>query len=107
MSAPDQKQSGPKILVVGSKKSRGRQGCPISVGTTCGTPLLAGLVMAGVDLRTVQELMGHKTITMTVRYAHLAPAHQREAIERLAQKRTDTTTDTGHTRQPQTVPVVV
>ncbi|PYV94691.1 MAG: integrase, partial [Acidobacteria bacterium] len=39
--------------------------------------------MAGVDLRTVQELMGHKTITMTVRYAHLAPAHQREAIERL------------------------
>jgi integrase len=62
--------------------------------------------MAGVDLRTVQELMGHKTITMTVRYAHLAPAHQREAIERLAQKRTDTTT-TGHTRQPQTVPVVV
>ena len=65
------------------------------------------LVMAGVDLRTVQELMGHKTITMTVRYAHLAPAHQREAIERLAQKRTDTTTDTGHTRQPQTVPVVV
>ena len=62
--------------------------------------------MAGVDLRTVQELMGHKTITMTVRYAHLAPAHQREAIERLAQKRTDTTTDTGHTRQPQTVPVV-
>jgi len=65
------------------------------------------LVMAGVDLRTVQELMGHKTITMTVRYAHLAPAHQREAIERLAQKRTDTTNDTGHTRQPQTVPVVV
>src|SRR5712692_10828229 len=30
------------------------------------------LVMAGVDLRTVQELMGHKNITMTVRCAHLA-----------------------------------
>jgi site-specific recombinase XerD len=29
------------------------------------------LVMAGVDLRTVQELMGHKTIAMTVRYSHL------------------------------------
>ena len=51
--------------------------------------------MAGVDLRTVQELMGHKNITMTVRCAHLAPAHQREAIERMAQERTDTTTDTG------------
>jgi integrase len=41
------------------------------------------LVMAGVDLRTVQELMGHKTIGMTIRYSHLAPSHQREAIERI------------------------
>jgi hypothetical protein len=39
--------------------------------------------MAGVDLRTVQELMGHKTIGMTIRYSHLAPSHQKEAIERL------------------------
>ena len=39
--------------------------------------------MAGVDLRTVQELMGHKTIGMPVRYSRLAPAHQREAVERL------------------------
>jgi site-specific recombinase XerD len=41
------------------------------------------LVMAGVDLRTVQELMGYKTITMTLRYAHLSPTHQREAVQRL------------------------
>ena len=32
------------------------------------------LVMAGVDIRTVAELMGHKTIQMTMRYAHLAPS---------------------------------
>lgn len=38
------------------------------------------LVMAGVDLRTVQELAGHKTITVTMRYAHLSPAHQRAAV---------------------------
>jgi len=31
--------------------------------------------------------MGHKTIAMTVRYAHLAPSHQREASERLASPR--------------------
>ncbi|HVB35396.1 MAG TPA: site-specific integrase [Patescibacteria group bacterium] len=42
------------------------------------------LVMAGVDLRTVQELMGHKTLLMTLRYAHLSEAHTREAIEKLA-----------------------
>ncbi len=61
------------------------------------------LVMAGVDLRTVQELMGHKTVAMTIRYSHLAPSHQREAIKRLvsvpsqrAQKiPTDTRTDTS------------
>jgi site-specific recombinase XerD len=41
------------------------------------------LVMAGVDLRTVAELMGHQQIQMTVRYAHLAPAHTLAAVERL------------------------
>jgi site-specific recombinase XerD len=41
------------------------------------------LVMAGVDLRTVAELMGHKTIQMTMRYAHLAPAHRLAAVERI------------------------
>jgi integrase len=39
-------------------------------------------VMAGVDIRTVQELMGHSTITMTMRYAHLSPAHLRTAVNR-------------------------
>ena len=41
------------------------------------------LAMAGVDLRTLAELMGHKTIQMTMRYAHLAPAHNLAAVERL------------------------
>ena len=39
-------------------------------------------VMAGVDIRTVQELMGHSTITMTMRYAHLSPAHLRAAANK-------------------------
>jgi integrase len=42
------------------------------------------LVMAGVDLKTVQELMGHKTIGMTARYAHLAPGHLKSAVNKLA-----------------------
>lgn len=41
------------------------------------------LVMAGVDLKTVQELMGHKTIAMTARYAHLSPLHKLKALETL------------------------
>jgi len=44
------------------------------------------LVMAGVDLRTVQELLGHKDIKMTLRYTHLAPAHKRAAIAALEQR---------------------
>ena len=41
------------------------------------------LVMAGVDIRTVAELMGHKSLQMTMRYAHLAPQHTAAAVARL------------------------
>ncbi len=57
------------------------------------------LVMKGVDLTTVQELMGHKTPAMTSRYAHLSPAHRLDAVQKLnppetGNRPTDTTTDT-------------
>lgn len=52
------------------------------------------LVMAGVDIRTVAELMGHRTLQMTMRYAHLAPEHKVAAVGKLDSLATDTRTDT-------------
>jgi len=39
------------------------------------------LVMAGVDLRTVQKLLGHSTVAMTEKYSHLSPDHMAKAVE--------------------------
>lgn len=41
------------------------------------------LVMAGVDVRSVQALGGWRTLSMVQRYSHLAPAHLQDAVERL------------------------
>jgi len=40
-------------------------------------------VMRGVTLKELQELPGHSTLAMTMRYAHLAPEHLRTAVARL------------------------
>jgi len=41
------------------------------------------LTMAGENVRTVQTLLGHKDLRMTMRYSHLSPEHLREAVENL------------------------
>ena len=43
------------------------------------------LVQRGVGLKVVQQWMGHKTIQVTMRYAHLAPGHLMEAAAVLEQ----------------------
>ena len=38
------------------------------------------LVMAGIDITSIKELLGHKSLTMTMRYSHLSPGHKRKAV---------------------------
>jgi site-specific recombinase XerD len=41
------------------------------------------LAMCGVPLKAIQELMGHTTIQITMRYAHLAPEIARDSVQLL------------------------
>lgn len=42
------------------------------------------LVLKGGALKDVKEILGHKTMTMTLRCAHLAQEHKRKAVNLLA-----------------------
>jgi len=42
------------------------------------------MVMAGIPMKTVGEILGHSTVSVTERYSHLTPEHKRQAIETLS-----------------------
>jgi site-specific recombinase XerD len=50
--------------------------------------------MRGVPLKAVQELLGHATIQMTMRYAHLSPDVRIDAVEKLTKSRNPSGTRT-------------
>jgi integrase len=52
-----------------------------------GHSFASNLVMGGYDLKTVQELLGHRNITTTSRYAHLSMLHKKKAVDGLFQKK--------------------
>ena len=45
------------------------------------------LVMRGVHIAVVQKVMGHRTLRMTFRYAHLAAGHLLAAVEKVVPER--------------------
>jgi len=50
---------------------------PHSLGHT----FASWLAISGQPLRTIQELLGHADIRMTIRYSHLSPAHLSDAMK--------------------------
>jgi integrase len=42
------------------------------------------MIMRGASLKEVQEILGHKTITMTMRYAHLSQEKKKQAVNLLS-----------------------
>jgi integrase len=55
------------------------------------------MAMAGVPLKTIGEILGHKTAAMTERYSHLTPEHKKQAVEMLPDW-------TGESTGPKSVP---
>ena len=44
------------------------------------------LAMMGANLKTIQELLGHKSYLMTLRYAHLSGDYKKEVVDKLGQR---------------------
>jgi site-specific recombinase XerD len=56
------------------------------------------LVRAGVDLRTVQELMRHESLATTQLYTAIGAEQMRDGLDRLARRDTESTTDREDTK---------
>ncbi|MBT4485353.1 MAG: site-specific integrase [Candidatus Latescibacteria bacterium] len=48
----------------------------------------SNFIMATGDIKSLQELLGHATLTMTLRYAHLARGHKTNAIKQFEKRLT-------------------
>jgi integrase len=73
----------PRSLSRAYDKAIAKAGLPGSLHTLRHT-FISHIVMAGVDLPTVQKMAGHASISTTLKYSHLAPGHAQAAVDRIA-----------------------
>jgi integrase len=71
-------------LVKRVRKAADRVGLPDVSFHTLRHTFASYAVMSGVDLYTLAKILGHRTLQMTQRYAHLAPAHLQSATDQAA-----------------------
>lgn len=63
------------------------------------------MIMRGASLKEVQEILGHKTMTMTLRYSHLSQDHKKKAVN-LLNGLTAISKTSSHNLVTTTIPVV-
>jgi integrase len=66
-------------LLVTQSKNGDRREVPINVADLRHTAA-SFMAMGGIDLLSIKQILGHKTIKMTLRYSHLSPGHLRNAV---------------------------
>jgi integrase len=83
----DYDESRPPIDLLRPYEADGMRMTPANTWHCLRHATASRLVMAGVDRQTVAEILGHRTFQMVMRYIHLAPEHQIDAVERLINSR--------------------